>query len=185
MTQLNQKDIDSVTKSLRVFFALFPDPLTQKQLSLQADKLEPVCGGRKIKPQRLHLTLLFLGEVAVTRIEALKQTMATISASKFEIRFDTVRYWKHNKIISLQAADAPAELFALVNLLKIALTHRGFAFDNRDYKPHITLLRKSAHPVQTHRIQPISLIAAEWFLVQSKAINNHVDYAVLGHWPLK
>lgn len=182
---MNRPRIDSATKSIRVFLALFPDPPMQRQLSLQANQLEPVCGGRKIRPQHLHLTLLFIGNIAVTRIETLKQAMATINAKPFEIAFDTVCYWKHNQIVSLQAANVPAELMALVSTLKIALTDNGFTFDNRDYQPHITLIRNAAHAIQNHHIQPIPLVAAKWLLVQSKPVRNHVDYVPLGRWPLR
>lgn len=170
---------------IRIFFALFPDQITRKQLSAQADKFEPLCGGRKTKPQHIHLTLLFIGDVDSARIEALKQAATSIRIPKFTVLFDTICYWKHNRIVSLQAAHIPIELLALVNALQLALAGNGFTFDTRDYKPHITLFRKTSHAIQHHSIEPIPWIADEWCLVQSKPLNHHVEYVVLDRWPLQ
>lgn len=176
---------NSKTQFIRIFFALFPDPQTREQLSALADTLEPLYGGRKTKPQHIHLTLLFIGDVDIARLEALKQAAASISASKFSVSFDTLYYWKHNRIVSLQTANTPSELLALVTALKRTLTENGFAIDNRDYKPHITLIRKASHTARNHSIAPIPWTAGEWLLVQSKPANHHVEYVVLDRWSLQ
>lgn len=65
------------TEFIRVFFAIFPNKLVQKQLAHQAEILESTYGGRKVRTQNFHLTLLFLGDISTHRIEALQQTMKT------------------------------------------------------------------------------------------------------------
>lgn len=54
---LTKKGTDTEIKSIRVFFAIFPNEFVQKQLTHQAEILEPACGGRKIRTQNFHLTL--------------------------------------------------------------------------------------------------------------------------------
>jgi len=182
---LTRKDTDLGTKPIRVFFAVAPTQSVQKQLAHQAQLLEPLCGGRKIKMPHLHLTLVFLGDVCVQRIEPLLQIMKQLSVKKFSLVLDQISYWKHNQIVYLHAKQFPAELFALVNALQATLSEAGFTFDRRQYKPHITLFRKAIHPVNTNLISPIHWPVNQWHLLQSKPAPAGVDYVPLGHWRLK
>lgn len=182
---MTERNTDPETNAIRVFFAIFPNKFVRQQLALQAEKLEPFCGGRKIRIPHFHLTLVFLGDLSICRIETLRQIMKNISAKKFELNLDKVGYWKHNQIIYLQAKQFPTELFALVEALKTALYETGFSFDARVYKPHITLIRKAKHPINTDLIKPILWHVNQWSLIQSKPMQTGIDYVPLGHWLLK
>ena len=50
----------------RLFFALWPDPALQAAIAETGERIARTrkIEGRTIAPERLHLTLLFLGEVA-------------------------------------------------------------------------------------------------------------------------
>ncbi|MBS0300331.1 MAG: RNA 2',3'-cyclic phosphodiesterase [Proteobacteria bacterium] len=170
---------------MRVFFAVFPNKTVQKQIAHHAETLEPICGGRKIKMPHLHLTLVFLGEVSVERIEMLQQIMKSIPVKKFELVLDQISYWKRNQIVSLQAKQLPAELFALVDAIQMKLAENGFPFDQHVYKPHITLLRQAVHHVSSDLIKPIYWPVNQWSLIQSKSIPTGVEYVPLDHWRLK
>lgn len=173
-------------KSTRVFFAILPNKQIQKQLIHHSETLESICGGRKVRMQHLHLTLLFLGNVEIHRIQTLQQIAESIPAKKFEFKLDTIDYWRHNHIICIQSKKFPAELFSLADSLKIALSNGGFTFDNRAYKPHITLFRKAIHHViSTDLIKPIQWCVNQWSLVQSKPTHSGVEYIPLSHWCLK
>jgi 2'-5' RNA ligase len=182
---LTNQSADPGAKPIRVFFAVSPTQSVQKQLAHQAKLLEPLCGGRKIKMPHLHLTLVFLGDVCVQRIETLRQIMKKISVKKFTLVLDQISYWKHNQIVYLHAKQFPAELFALVDAIQATLLEAGFRFDHRQYKPHITLFRKAIHPVNTDLINPIHWPVNQWHLLQSKPVPTGVDYVPLGHWRLK
>lgn len=182
---MTNKDADPEKKPIRVFFAVSPTQLVQKQLTHQAKLLEPLCGGRRIKVPHLHLTLVFLGNVCVQRIEPLRQIMKKLSAKKFVMVLDQISYWKHNQIVYLHAKQFPAELFALVDTLQATLSEAGFTFDHRVYKPHITLFRKAIHPVKTDLVNPIHWPVNQWHLLQSKPVSTGIDYVPLDHWRLK
>ena len=134
--------------------------------------------------QHIHLTLVFLGNIDIIRLENLKQSMQSITAKPFQLLLDTVCYWKHNQIVSLQPSQPCNELLELVNKLEIALTNAQFTYDERPYKPHITLIRKATHPPQTNTIEPILFDVMQWVLVQSKPIHNLVEYIPLARWNL-
>lgn len=182
---MTKKDIDAEIKPIRVFFAIFPNKSVQTQLAHQAELLEPICGGRTIKMQHIHLTLLFLGNVAVHRIEMLRQIMRNISAQAFEFNLEKICYWKRNQVLYIQARQFPAELFFLVDSLSNSLSEAGFLFDKRVYKPHVTLIRKATHPVTINLNDPIKWHVNKWHLIQSKQTDRSIDYISLGHWDLK
>ncbi|NBQ68512.1 MAG: RNA 2',3'-cyclic phosphodiesterase [Nitrosomonadaceae bacterium] len=182
---MTKQDTDPETKSLRVFFAISPSKFVQRQLAHQAELLAPICGGRQIVMPHFHLTLVFLGNISTQRIETLRHIMRKIAAKKFALCLDKISYWKHNQIIYLHAKQFPAELFDLVAALQSTLSEAGFLFDRRLYKPHITLFRKAAHPVNTELINPIHWPVSQWTLLQSKPTQTGVDYVPLDHWRLK
>lgn len=179
------KNTDTKIKSIRVFFAIFPNKFVQAQLAHQAELLEPTCGGRKVKMQHIHLTLLFLGNVAVHRIEMLRQAMNNVSAQEFEFNLEEIGYWKRNQVLYIQARQFPAELFFLVDSLSSVLSEAGFLFDKRAYKPHVTLIRKAVHHVKINLNDPIKWHVNKWYLVQSKQTDHGIDYISLDHWGLK
>jgi 2'-5' RNA ligase len=182
---LTKKGTDTEIKPIRVFFAILPNKFVQKQLAHQAEILEPICGGRKVRTQNFHLTLLFLGDVSTHRIETLQKIVRNISAKKFVLSLDKICYWKHNQIIYIQAKQFSTELFFLVDSLKIALSEAGFLFDKYTYKPHVTLIRKVAHPAEINLNTPIKWHVNKWFLIQSKQTDGGIDYIPLNQWSLK
>jgi RNA 2',3'-cyclic 3'-phosphodiesterase len=183
--RLTEKDADPKIKSIRVFFAISPNEFVQKQLAHQAEILEPTCGGRKIRTQNFHLTLLFLGEVSMHHIAILQKTMKNIPAKRFELILDKVCYWKRNQIVYIQANQFPNELFLLVDSLKTALSEAGFLFDKYTYRPHVTLIRKATRSVEINLHTPIKWHVNKWSLIQSKQTEHGVDYIPLKQWNLK
>lgn len=165
--------------------AAFPNKITQKRLAQKAEELHTTCGGRIIKTHHIHLTLIFLGNINTDRIDTLLETMKRISVKKFELELNKISYWKHNQIVFAGAVHYPDELFVLVESLKNSLTEAGFLFDNRDYKPHVTLIKKASHLANDQLIKPILWHINKWHLVQSKPGQKGVDYISLAHWPLK
>lgn len=171
--------------TIRVFFAACPPYRICKQLIHQAEMLQPAYGGHCVKIPNIHLTLAFLGNVPLNRIDVLHKIMQTLSAQEFDLTFDEICYWKHHKVIFARPEKSPAELLSLVNLLKTALGITGFRFDNRTYKPHITLIRKANPSAVTRLNKPVHWHVSEWSLLQSRQTGYGVEYVPLGLQPLE
>ncbi len=127
----------------RVFFALWPGRGGRGGLAAWQAELQPLCGGRPMHPENLHATLVFLGGVAVHRLEALQLVAQEVEVEAFELCFDTARYWGHNHIAFAAPSHVPPRLLHLVRRLEERLRKHRFHFDHRPYKPHITLLRNA------------------------------------------
>ena len=130
-------------KSVRVFFALWPGKVERAALSAWRLPLHKQCNGRKMRPETLHATLVFLGNVPEHRLEALQLAAGEVSGKTFELRLDTARYWGHNHIVYAAPGQTPELLLQLVSELEHRLHLHSFRFDRRSYKPHVTLLRNA------------------------------------------
>lgn len=179
---------DSLTlkkKTIRVFFAIKPDDAALKQLAHLTKQLKSTCNGKYIKEANIHLTLVFLGEIAIDQLKLIRSAMNSITAQAFNFSIDKIGYWKQNKIIFARPNKCVPELLALVNNIQSTLSAIGLAYDSRTYKPHITLVRK-AKPIQViPALAPtISWRVTEWFLIQSKQTDLGINYISLDRWSL-
>ncbi len=168
----------------RLFFAIQPNKTIQTTLGNIAKQRALQSGGRPIKPENIHLTLLFLGPTPVNCIEILKAASDSICAQSFELTIRNTRYWKHNQIIYASADSYPAALFTLEDKLKTAVRETGFSFDDRAFKPHITLIRKATLHTANDFENPIRWPVTEWRLIRSIQTERGIRYHTLNRWQL-
>lgn len=158
------------------------------QLDDLSEKLELVCGGRKVVADNIHLTLIFLGEIEASQLDQLLLVAKTVKGRAFNFIVDRTHYWQGNRIIYAGTDEVPLELFDLVSSLKDILSANGFSFDDRAFTPHITLVRKVQHHVLPnsliHLEEPIIWPVREWLLVKSERGGDRSVYTSIGRWPL-
>lgn len=176
-------------KTVRVFFAIWPDGAAQKQLYGLAKqlRLESLCGGRKTKAENIHLTLVFVGEVETGKLAALCRIAEGIQGSRaraFDFVVDGIRYWKHSNIIYASTGKIPWELIDLVTVLQDTLSAAGFSLERRAYKPHITLMREASCEILPELTEPITWRVHEWMLVKSGQASEGPVYIPIDRWPL-
>lgn len=176
---------DTQPQPARVFFALWPDDAARAALAGWQPPLRQLCGGRAMLAENLHNTLVFLGNVAEHRLEALQLAAQEVEAERFDLRIDQARYWGHNHIVFAAPHETPPRLAKLAHDLEQSLGRHRFRFDRRDYKPHVTLLR---HAKWTDEPLP-GMPAVRWpvrdfVLVQSPS-EGESHYRVLARFPLK
>lgn len=169
----------------RVFFALWPDARVRGELARSARALQAGCGGRGLRATNLHLTLVFVGDVAVARLPALCEAAAAVRGAAVDMTVDRAAYWAHNRIAWVGPGQTPAPLAALVAGLEAALDGAGFGFDRRPYVPHVTLVRNARCRGEPVIDQPIAWRAGEFVLAQSLRNEGGAAYGVVGRWPLE
>lgn len=96
-------------------------------------------------PERIHLTLRFLGDSTPDEIAAVREGLRAVAtrAETLEIRPDEVGafpHWGRPRVVwlGLDGGDALAELAEAVEEVARAA---GFEPDERDFRPHLTLAR--------------------------------------------
>src|SRR5688572_32720305 len=86
-------------RSSRLLFALWPDDAVRGALYRTAQALHDDCGGRMVKRDKLHQTLVFLGDVAAARMCAIAAFARSLRFSEFTLEFGATGYWRHNRIV--------------------------------------------------------------------------------------
>ncbi len=127
----------------RLFFALWPREAEQSALAAWQRPLHELCGGRIMQAVTLHSTLVFLGNVAEHRLEALSLAAQETQFKPIELNLTAAHYWGHNHIVYAAPDVMPPALADLVNELGGRLRRHRFPIEDRAYKPHITLLRNA------------------------------------------
>jgi 2'-5' RNA ligase len=127
--------------SRRLFFALWPSAAGRTALSAWQPPLSELCGGSPMRADTLHATLVFLGEVAEHRLESLQLAAQETDFRRFELKLAAAHYWGHNRIVYAAPETTPQPLAELVRDLELNLRRHRFRFEERPYKPHVTLLR--------------------------------------------
>jgi len=174
-------------RSARLFFALWPDAQARAALAAWQPVLQELCGGKATPAANLHATLVFLGDVRLARLEALKLSAQEVQGKKFDLTCDFAHYWGHNHIVHAAPSLIPPQLAQLVSALEHGLRQHRFRFDQRaEYKPHITLLRHAKWSEASLPQMPATRWRIEEFsLVQSVADSEGVNYHALERFALR
>lgn len=179
-----EQDLTAAAGTARVFFALWPDKALRRQLHQASGRLHQAHGGRRMKPDTVHLTLLFIGSIERERLPELQAVASAIRVPQFDVAFDQADCWRHNRIAFLTASQAPNGLFELVKALEVQVSQTGIAYDRRSYKPHITLVRNADCTKIKPALEPIIWAAREFVLVESKVDSNGANYQQLARCSL-
>jgi 2'-5' RNA ligase len=124
---------------MRLFLALWPDAAVRQRLvdALSAWVWPP--RAVVVPPERLHLTLHFLGQVADTDTSALRRRLPPLPMP-FELDFGRAALWPQG-IAVLEPLSVPPGLVALHAALADTLHGIGLRTDPRPLRPHVTLAR--------------------------------------------
>lgn len=173
-------------KPVRLFFALWPNADEQAAMAAWQPPLQQLCGGRQTPVDKLHNTLVFLGDVEFERLETLQLAAQGVGSASFQLVFDIARYWDHNHIVYAAPGKVPPKLVQLVSSLQQSLQLHHFKFDQRTYKPHVTLLRHAHWSGSSLPAMPqVVWKMGEFALVQSVREGQGMRYEVLARFPLK
>jgi 2'-5' RNA ligase len=167
----------------RLFFALWPADAVRDKLDRLARDAHRAGGGRVMRRENLHQTLVFIGNVAAARIAELEMAAGRVVATTFTLEFGVTDYWRHNRIIWAGPLALPEPLAQLVNALERELERGGFDFDRRPYAAHVTLVRDVRAPVAV----PVSAFnwpVREFVLAESARGASGVEYRAVARWPL-
>lgn len=135
----------AATRSERVFFALWPEANAVAQMMEWASAVHALCGGRPMRPETLHLTLAFLGNIPVSVAQDLAAQAGSWPARLGEINLCCFGRFTGPAIV--WAGPEPGSGIDWLDTLYDDLWTRAEAFGilrpTTPFRPHVSLLRKA------------------------------------------
>ena len=135
-------------EQVRSFIAIgLPDELKQELAGLEARLQSGGQSGVKwVDPYAIHLTLKFLGSVAVDRIDEITKAMeeATRGIAPFQLKLRELGVFPNLRRVQVAWVGLNGEVDKLGQLqqrIESSLVPLGFAPESRKFTPHLTLAR--------------------------------------------
>ncbi len=137
---------------MRVFVAVFPPPEVQEALHRAALALPSGDAFRLTAPEKIHLTLKFLGEVPEEALVRAKESLgpACEGHEPFEVAtsdFGVFPSERKARILWAGLGEGSERLRDLARDVESTLAAVGFEREARSYVPHMTLGRARGRPV--------------------------------------
>ena len=100
----------------------------------------------------------------------------------FELNLSKCGFWPRPKVAWLAPEEIPDTLKQLTDDLQQLIKPCGFKPEQREYQPHITLVRKAKYEPSLPEITAINLKVSKFCLVESKTEPEGAQYRVLKTW---
>ncbi len=112
------------------------------------NELSSFKGIRPVKPNQLHITLKFLGEVPEKKISSIERELKSIKVPIFEMVFSHMGFFPNERrprVIWIGISEGKSQLSTLAAEVNTRLSLIGFPKDKRKFSPHLTLGRIKKH----------------------------------------
>jgi 2'-5' RNA ligase len=115
----------------------------QRRIVTRAPALESAA--RWVQPDQMHLTLVFIGEVADPQVPSLATALAEpIPRSSFELSVEGLGMFPPRgapRVLWIGITAGAREVGDLQQLMRSRVTAAGYAVDAKPFHPHLTLAR--------------------------------------------
>ncbi|HEY6375193.1 MAG TPA: RNA 2',3'-cyclic phosphodiesterase [Edaphobacter sp.] len=138
---------------MRLFIGIALPPSLSALLSRAAHTLMTPEAQQRItwtRPENLHLTLSFLGQVDPSRLDEIHRSLAAIRAPRLHLQLNGAGSFPKAGILHAQVKPSPG-LLNLAEQVFQSMEGCGFPRELRPYTPHITLARSKAPIRIPHR----------------------------------
>lgn len=176
--------------SLRCFVALLPDAAARDALATLRDRLHARLQARWIRarpvvPLNFHLTLAFIGALALDRAQRLAAALAALPAAARSPPWliDRSGAFADAGVAWAGSTTAAPALAALAQQVRAQLDQRQIAFDRRPFVAHVTLLR-GLPPTGVDLIAQAVLPAIAWPLRAPVLLASHTTPDGLRYLPV-
>ena len=180
---------DPAATTRRLFFALWPDEAQRQALEHACAKAVRHSGGRPVPLSNLHVTLAFLGSVAVARIPDLQsiareQPAGLTRDTPATLTFARLAHWKEAQILCALGAEQSPTARGLAVALQEAVAALGLCPDRKPFHAHVTLARKVVRPGALLRLRPVVWRFESFALIDSRTEPSGPIYSVVESYPL-
>lgn len=137
------------TEQVRSFIAIELSQETKSELAYLQEGLKQACGycpAKWVAVESIHLTLNFLGDVPLSRLDDIKSAVAQAAAESdtFELALNRLGAFpnlEHPHIVWVGLSGSIEKLSKIQKRLEQLLVMLGSNSENRPFSPHLTLAR--------------------------------------------
>jgi 2'-5' RNA ligase len=171
-------------KDLRIFFALWPDAVMQKQLGNAGNSIPVERPARRVPDYNLHLTLHFIGNVYRDQLVCMQQQARQVEVEGFELDIDCQGHFSKPRVAWLGCSEIPGTLQDLHHQLGQGLRDCDYQPELRRYHPHITVARKIKSIPEYWSFEPMRWRVEKFALIESRSTGSGVEYRVIDSYQL-
>jgi RNA 2',3'-cyclic 3'-phosphodiesterase len=187
---------------MRLFVALEIPAAVRDNLAAQIKELRDLSAQvvdkrpRWLRPENLHVTLKFIGEVPPAKLDDIRSTLAAIrSDAPVDLKFRGLGFFPNEQLprVLWAGIKASPNLPSLAANIDSALETQGVAQEKRAFTPHLTLARfeppglheKLRAVIQQNSGREFgSFEACEFYLIESKLKPAGAEYTSLASFPI-
>ncbi len=181
---------------MRAFIAIdLPDSLQATLAATQGEFRQSAPDARWSRPEGIHLTLKFLGEISDAQTKQVVETLAQLGPFEpFEIEVNGFGWFPNAQRprVFWAGITAPPALAELAAKIEARLEKTGFAREDRTFSPHLTLARFKVPRPQPDLSAAVAsraqgslgkFKASEFFLFESKLSPQGSQYRKVMRFP--
>ena len=168
-------------KTMRLFIAIpFSEEFKSELIRVQNEMKVNGVRGNFSRPENLHVTVAFLGEVK-DPAPAMK-ALASVPVPELRLTSGPLGNFGELLWIGLRKNSALEEYVAEV---RHALDNAGVEYDRKKFRPHITLVRRADWPYQVlveelAEVHRVRMTVDRVCLMKSERLNGKLTYTVVG-----
>ena len=162
-TSPDQLEMFALEPTFRLFIGLLPDAITQRALDRQRAAWPMPRSAVPTQADRFHLTLGFLGDVALSRALELKEALAEVPMEETRLTLRKPAVWG----VAVVQPDEHAGLRVLHDNLRRPLQRVGLRAGTA-WTPHVTIARHTHGAVPPARIPRVDWPVHDFALVWSR-----------------
>lgn len=182
----------------RLFIAIDISDEARRRASEHIAQLRSVAGVRISweRPEKLHVTLKFLGNVSTKQISDVEETAQTIAKSQAVFSADLAGTGvfpdtRRPRVLWLGIGNDEGKVAALGKATGSGFALLGFPSESRDYSPHLTIARvrepSNGHGVATlhgeMKFAPVRFPVTDLVIYESRLGPTGSVYTVLNRFP--
>lgn len=163
----------------RLFLALWPDPEVRAAIAKYQDLWRWPPKAARVRSEKLHLTLHFVGDVERQRLPELRQQLS-VPFEPFRLSLGSPDLWPHG-IAVLRPTHTPPNLMSLQAGLGAALQHLDLPVEPRKFLPHITLSRRAGEATMSPQ-PPLIAWDVDGYVLFESEYDAHRTYTILARY---
>ena len=148
-------------ESVRSFMAFDIDDeaVLKKMLDVQNLLIESGADLKLVKPENIHMTMRFLGNITPPMVEKIFEEMKKVQFVPFDVKLQGIGAFPHlryPRVVWVGMTEGADQMRGIFSQLEPRLRGLGFAPDRKGFSPHLTIARVRSGRGKTELVECIN-----------------------------